>query len=241
MSDLTPEPMLLSDTDLFAALTQLKSFSPMLAQAVANHIAARAIERGTLERKNMEQAEIAIERESLFDAIRKESTERREKIEALEEHIRRKSLEPLRSLVNDLLKLVERLSLDTRGGPFEDGENSIIDRARSLALCPHGMPLAENVCGICSEGRPNALPESLRDPMKVLERGQQIERAGGLAFCPPIHLVKEGSYTVVKVEIRGKWIEVIREASGPFSHIWEGRNLYELIERQSTKTKETQT
>lgn len=24
-------------------------------------------------------------------------------------------------------------------------------------LCPHGMPLAENVCGPCSEGRPNAV------------------------------------------------------------------------------------
>jgi hypothetical protein len=23
-------------------------------------------------------------------------------------------------------------------------------------LCPHGMPLADNICGICSEGRPNA-------------------------------------------------------------------------------------
>jgi hypothetical protein len=23
------------------------------------------------------------------------------------------------------------------------------------ALCPHGMPLAENVCGPCSQGRPN--------------------------------------------------------------------------------------
>jgi hypothetical protein len=24
-------------------------------------------------------------------------------------------------------------------------------------VCPHGMPLAENVCGPCSKGRPNAL------------------------------------------------------------------------------------
>lgn len=24
------------------------------------------------------------------------------------------------------------------------------------ALCPHGMPLAENTCGPCSEGRPNS-------------------------------------------------------------------------------------
>lgn len=24
----------------------------------------------------------------------------------------------------------------------------------TVALCPHGMPLADNVCGPCSEGRP---------------------------------------------------------------------------------------
>lgn len=29
-------------------------------------------------------------------------------------------------------------------------------KEETSALCPHGMPLAENVCGICSEGRPNA-------------------------------------------------------------------------------------
>lgn len=27
------------------------------------------------------------------------------------------------------------------------------------ALCPHGMPLAENTCGPCSEGRPNVKAE----------------------------------------------------------------------------------
>lgn len=27
--------------------------------------------------------------------------------------------------------------------------------ARVLGLCPHGMPLIENTCGPCSEGRPN--------------------------------------------------------------------------------------
>lgn len=26
---------------------------------------------------------------------------------------------------------------------------------KTAALCPHGMPLAENVCGPCSEGRLN--------------------------------------------------------------------------------------
>lgn len=28
------------------------------------------------------------------------------------------------------------------------------------ALCPHGMPLADNVCGPCSEGRPNKTAEA---------------------------------------------------------------------------------
>ena len=27
------------------------------------------------------------------------------------------------------------------------------------AVCPHGMPLAENVCGPCSQGRPNTPAE----------------------------------------------------------------------------------
>lgn len=35
-----PKP--LSDTDLFAALTQVKEYTPMLAQALADHIGARA-------------------------------------------------------------------------------------------------------------------------------------------------------------------------------------------------------
>lgn len=26
------------------------------------------------------------------------------------------------------------------------------------ALCPHGMPLAENICGPCSQGEPNRPP-----------------------------------------------------------------------------------
>lgn len=29
----------------------------------------------------------------------------------------------------------------------------------TVALCPHGMPLADDVCGPCSEGRPNAEPD----------------------------------------------------------------------------------
>lgn len=37
-----------------------------------------------------------------------------------------------------------------------------------------------------------------------------------------IHLVKSGAFTLVRAEIDGRWIEVIREHSdGPFSHIVE--------------------
>lgn len=44
------------------------------------------------------------------------------------------------------------------------------------ALCPHGMPLAENVCGPCSEGRPNSSPR-----ISSLERG--TPRHGGNCPC----------------------------------------------------------
>ncbi len=42
-----------------------------------------------------------------------------------------------------------------------------------------------------------------------------------------IHLHKDGEYTVVKAEIGGEWIEVIRERSdGEFSHIVEADGMY---------------
>lgn len=30
-----------------------------------------------------------------------------------------------------------------------------LEQKHKARLCPHGMPLAENICGPCSEGRPN--------------------------------------------------------------------------------------
>ena len=39
----------LSDDDLFAALTQVKVFTPMLAQALADHISTKAKERDALQ------------------------------------------------------------------------------------------------------------------------------------------------------------------------------------------------
>lgn len=34
------------------------------------------------------------------------------------------------------------------------------------ALCPHGMPLAENVCGPCSQGRPNTMSVNEAEPAR---------------------------------------------------------------------------
>jgi hypothetical protein len=35
-------------------------------------------------------------------------------------------------------------------------------------LCPHGMPLAENICGPCSEGRPNRASQPPADELQAL-------------------------------------------------------------------------
>ena len=46
-----------------------------------------------------------------------------------------------------------------------------------------------------------------------------------------IHLVREGNYAVVKVEVDGHWTEVCRELldGGPFSHIVEGHGINRRI------------
>jgi len=33
-------------------------------------------------------------------------------------------------------------------------------------ICPHGMPLFENVCGICSQGKPNRPPQKANEPTR---------------------------------------------------------------------------
>jgi hypothetical protein len=38
------------------------------------------------------------------------------------------------------------------------------------ALCPHGMPRAENVCGPCSEGRPNRKETGTVPTVTTIER-----------------------------------------------------------------------
>lgn len=54
--DAQPRP--LSDTDLFAALTQIKVHQPMLAQALADHIGARARQRTRLRAALVEAVEV---------------------------------------------------------------------------------------------------------------------------------------------------------------------------------------
>lgn len=50
------------------------------------------------------------------------------------------------------------------------------------ALCPHGMPLAENVCGPCSEGRPNR-KETLACPLGATTHYEMAKRPEGCPGC----------------------------------------------------------
>lgn len=50
-----------------------------------------------------------------------------------------------------------------------------------------------------------------------------------------VWLVAEGDYAIVKIEVDGKWIEIIRERlDSPFSHIVEPSGIQNAIEKQSS-------
>lgn len=53
----------------------------------------------------------------------------------------------------------ERGLRDAKAHPETIGLQRATQETR--ALCPHGMPLAENVCGPCSEGRPNTVTRTV--------------------------------------------------------------------------------
>lgn len=55
------------------------------------------------------------------------------------------------------------------------------------ALCPHGMPLAENICGPCSQGRPNrpAVETAANLNAECLGCGQRYEAIKG-HVCPAV-------------------------------------------------------
>jgi len=75
------------------------------------------------------------------------------------------------------------------------------------ALCPHGMPLAENICGPCSEGRLNATPDDLGFGVPVLrDMALELMRRNGLS--------KEEAITEVAhdAELRSEAIEALRRA-----------------------------
>jgi hypothetical protein len=79
------------------------------------------------------------------------------------------------------------------------------------ALCPHGLPLADNVCGPCSEGRPNRAagepPSSLRD--LLTEFGQAY-----------LKLCTEGSEHQPRVEAAERAIHAHCTASPPPAPQW---------------------
>lgn len=69
---------------------------------------------------------------------------------------KRKADEAARAAEIERLERVELARLLAKyGSPPETG-----------ALCPHGMPLAENVCGPCSQGRPNTMSVNEAEPAR---------------------------------------------------------------------------
>lgn len=70
---------------------------------------------------------------------------------------------------------------------------------------------------------------------------QVIEAAGGTfdanvlretKALHAIHLVAEGGCAVVKIEVGGRWVELIRESlDGPFSHIIEPSGIDRAVAR----------
>lgn len=52
----------------------------------------------------------------------------------------------------------------TRSNWSADQETPAVAETRTL--CPHGMPLAENVCGPCSQGRPNTMSVNEAEPAR---------------------------------------------------------------------------
>lgn len=77
----------------------------------------------------------------------------------------------------------------------------------TVALCPHGMPLAENTCGPCSEGRPNAQPEpDLGFGVAILRSMARAHMRDGASQEEAIANVAEYG------ELRSEAIEALRSA-----------------------------
>jgi hypothetical protein len=72
-------------------------------------------------------------------------------------------------------------------------------------LCPHGMPLAENVCGPCSQGRPNQPAEfgfGITILAKMVRERQQLGHSQEAAL----------DYIIDYAELRSEAIEQLRLA-----------------------------
>lgn len=73
-------------------------------------------------------------------------------------------------------------------------------------LCPHGMPLAENICGPCSQGRPNRKPESAAaKPDEGQSRLRDYEAALRILAAGPHHSLPND-------EVAGWSMQVARDA-----------------------------
>lgn len=53
---------------------------------------------------------------------------------------------------------------------------------KSEPLCPHGMVLADNVCGPCSEGRPNRRSEKTSETLDEPKRGYDPDTGVGAPY-----------------------------------------------------------
>jgi hypothetical protein len=88
--------------------------------------------------------------------------------------------------------------IDARIANHVDFQRVDLDQARRMysapetrALCPHGMPLAENVCGPCSEGRPNTVTRTVwtktsdSDPYCIhCRKTWDMHLCDGFSSCP---------------------------------------------------------
>jgi hypothetical protein len=55
----------------------------------------------------------------------------------------------------DRIEKIQQLLAGVNSGEVPEPLRSVSRVIVSGAICPHGMPLAENICGPCSQGRPN--------------------------------------------------------------------------------------
>lgn len=73
------------------------------------------------------------------------------------------------------LQVTERDALLAEARAFVE-QAEMDSTTANTTRCPHGMPIDENVCGICSEGRPNQPQPETGDIQKTAIPPQVLQR-----------------------------------------------------------------